>query len=301
MKKDFILGVGCQRGGTSWLHDQLKKSRNVDFGFIKEYHVFDVLYVPECRGFLDGKLKKLQHIPHDIAQLSKQSQLLEHLTSLSKQSQLLKHLTFYLDTQNYYDYFDCLWRKGGVDVTTVGDITPSYSSLPIEALSEIKSDLEARGFNVKVIFLMRDPIERSWSQVRMVRRNRLRKNPAFKLPDEQKELENMFKTRQCEIRTRYEITVKNLELVFDPGNIFYAFYEELFENKTIANLKSFLNLSDCTVDIDQKINISEKNESLLELDEELALRIFNHYRETYEFCQSRFGVKEIWAGWKFRS
>ena len=59
MEKNFILGVGCQKGGTSWLHSQLDKSHHTDFGFLKEYHVFDVLDVPECKFLLRRKLVKL--------------------------------------------------------------------------------------------------------------------------------------------------------------------------------------------------------------------------------------------------
>ena len=44
MQKDFILGVGCQKGATTWLRRQLNKHETCDFGFRKEYHVFDVLY-----------------------------------------------------------------------------------------------------------------------------------------------------------------------------------------------------------------------------------------------------------------
>lgn len=45
MQKDFILGVGCQKGGTSWLRNQLNNHETCDFGFLKEYHVFDYLYL----------------------------------------------------------------------------------------------------------------------------------------------------------------------------------------------------------------------------------------------------------------
>lgn len=51
MKKNFILCVGCHKGGTSWLSKQLRKSRETDMGFTIEYHVFDALYLPYCSGF----------------------------------------------------------------------------------------------------------------------------------------------------------------------------------------------------------------------------------------------------------
>ena len=35
--------MGAQKAGTSWLHDQLNRRKDADFGFCKEYHVFDAL------------------------------------------------------------------------------------------------------------------------------------------------------------------------------------------------------------------------------------------------------------------
>ena len=43
MTKIFILGVGAQKAGTTWLHSQLSTNNSIDFGFRKEYHVFDTI------------------------------------------------------------------------------------------------------------------------------------------------------------------------------------------------------------------------------------------------------------------
>ena len=59
MEKQFILGVGCQKGGTTWIYDQLSKLEQVDFGFKKEYHVFDTLYIEHEKKFRKQKTKRL--------------------------------------------------------------------------------------------------------------------------------------------------------------------------------------------------------------------------------------------------
>ena len=33
----FLLGIGAQKAGTTWLHAQLNRRRDADFGFLKEY------------------------------------------------------------------------------------------------------------------------------------------------------------------------------------------------------------------------------------------------------------------------
>ena len=46
MAGTFLLGVGCQKGGTAWLHRYLEASPQCDPGFRKEYHVWDSLDLP---------------------------------------------------------------------------------------------------------------------------------------------------------------------------------------------------------------------------------------------------------------
>ena len=45
----FLLGVGCQKGGTAWMHRYLEASPQCDPGFRKEYHVWDALDLPAGR------------------------------------------------------------------------------------------------------------------------------------------------------------------------------------------------------------------------------------------------------------
>ena len=49
MAGTFLLGVGCQKGGTAWLHRYLEGSPQCDPGFRKEYHVWDALDLPAGR------------------------------------------------------------------------------------------------------------------------------------------------------------------------------------------------------------------------------------------------------------
>ena len=54
----FLLGTGCQKGGTAWLHDYLGSSAETDLGFMKEYHVWDRLDLAEDLPGLKRVLKR---------------------------------------------------------------------------------------------------------------------------------------------------------------------------------------------------------------------------------------------------
>ena len=272
--KTFVLGVGCQKGGTTWLHRQLSATDGVDLGFIKEYHVLDV------HGGLTTK---------PIAtKLARIGDLEPTLPAVKRGRAWIKHLSFYADVDNYYDYFDYLWMRDP-HVKLVGDITPAYGALPAESLSKARVALEARGFNVKVVFLMRDPVERIWSAIRMVKRDSDAKSSEARL------VEQTFMTPAVEARTRYEQTIRNLESAFAQEDILYQFYEQLFKPLTHDQIGEFLKLEGFTPDVDQRPNASPKDEGDLPAD--LRDKIFQYYRETYDYCEERFGTRQIWTSY----
>jgi hypothetical protein len=49
--KLFVLGLGAQQAGTTWVWKYLSQMNGADFGFAKEYHVFDTIHLPECSYF----------------------------------------------------------------------------------------------------------------------------------------------------------------------------------------------------------------------------------------------------------
>lgn len=283
MDKIFVLGVGCQKGGTTWLHSQLDACGDADMGFTKEYHVFDALYLADFDVFYNQALARFNQ-----SKLSKRG---------FDNNIALKHFSFYLNTNNYFEYFDYLWLKND-QTTLVGDITPTYAVLPVEAYEEIKTGLESKGFTVKVVFIMRDPIERCWSVSRMNLKN-WSKHHSGEPPAEREHLIKKFATHQCAVRTRYDVTIKNLESVFNKDDIFYSLYEDLFTPSTFQRIQGFLQLEAFKPNSHLKINAIDKQNHFSVLDEELERTIFEFYRPTYEYCDSRFGVKEKWLGAKY--
>jgi hypothetical protein len=281
-KKQFILGVGCQKGGTSWLYEQLKNCNSVDMGLTKEHHVFDALYVPDCKKFLNKKSLRKKSM---LKQAIKNNSLIYQLPCL------LRSTDFQRNPDNYFKYFAALSRAK--KITTVGDITPSYSALPIEVLKYIRDNLQERGFTVKVVFLMRDPIERCWSAVRMSRRKRLEENPYIHFKhSESEQLAIDYKRNKYEIRTRYEVTIKNLEAVFPSSHIYYGFYERIFTDDALKEMQNFFAIDEFNPNTEDKFNVSKKTTD--NIDAQLRNDIFNFYRSTYEFCDERFDLKDIW-------
>lgn len=290
MQKDFILGVGCQKGGTTWLWNQLNCHETFDFGFKKEYHVFDILYgsgeKPKSKvNFREFLRKYILYKPNKTKPYS------------------YKRDYFLLDQKHYFDYFNSLFLNNN-KLTTTGDITPAYAGLPKEAFKQIKENLEEKNFKVKVIFLMRDPIERIFSQGRMLIRNY--KNGTIKVPAYKSKIDSLenkssnaffeylYQEPRCILRTRYENTINNLENIFDPEDIFYCLYEQLFTDESLDRLKSFLGIYNLNFNKDKIIHQSPKLPDQNLLLEELKKRIFYFYQNTYSFCDKKFNSSLFW-------
>jgi len=283
-QKIFLLGVGCQKGGTTWLWYQLRKHHSVNLGFSKEYHVLEAWAKPE-KFNLERHKKRLGK-----ALSTRNGNTKGNINNL-----LIKH-SFYRDIANYYGYFQQLSLES--DVTrVVGDITPAYCCLPVDFLKETKQHLQAKGFNVKIVFLMREPFERIWSQVRMHRHKAgAQSASADSGQSEQDAVLSQYKCDAVEFRTRYEQTVANYEAVFSPDAIFYSFYENLFTHGTINRLTDFLGITPLAANFDLKPNASPKAEKL---DENAIREIVGFYRDTYAFCDARFKASEYWRGYKY--
>jgi hypothetical protein len=247
MKKCFVLGVGAQKSGTTWLHKYLSSNTNVNFGTYKEYHIWDALFIKECNGFAAREKNSFRY-----------------------------------RLQNEYGAYEKYFSNliyDGVNIT--GDITPSYSGLSADCFKLIREKIESSGFDLKVIFLMRDPFERCWSAVRMNQRNRSKKMELTEF----EELKNSYRTRQFIFRTKYNLTIESLEKAFTKDQIYYGIYEEIFDHHKIEEISKFIGVQFRPEFSKEKFNTSPKmNHVAIALKDEIK----EFYSDVYEFCFDRF-------------
>ena len=233
----FLLGLGAQKAGTSWLHTQLNRRRDADFGFLKEYHIHDALTLPAA-GF-SGRSRR----------------------------SLLKPRTWrrqrFLDRpERYYAYFAGLLRRPGIQLT--GDITPSYCGLSASTLLTIHAGFINQGIPVKPLFLMRDPIERIVSSLRMQRRKQVLQDSAGEI----EALRDLCRERpeRINLRSDYGHTLTALKESFGLKHCFIATYEQLFHRDCWTDLCQFLGVPYREPQWDQQVNVSRND---TELPEEL--------------------------------
>ena len=268
-KNTFILGLGFQKCGTSWLYRYLQQSRKFDGGELKEYHVWDAIDIPLLSY---NRVEK----PGLISSMIDKS----------------NYLRYRMQTNNeaYFDYFESIFS----DSTTItGDITPSYSGLQKSRLSSIYSEFQERGIDCKAVLLLRDPVDRIKSAVRYnLDRGNYDEGIKFGETGFLEALEEYYKTEHCTIRTRYDDTINIVREVFDEENIYIGIYEEMFDSGKIDSVSNFVGIKAMYDFATVRVN---KTKSPTIVNQEIEEKIKHFYSKVYEYCREEFpSTRDLW-------
>ena len=155
-----FIGIGATKAGTTWLFDRLRDLNQFRLTPIKELHFFDrnkQYYMSPMtveitklkdRVFFDWRWYK--RFAKDIGRTIFQYPSFYDLKWVLK-----------WHTLNYSDSaYAAMFPE--TDTKISGEITPAYSFLKSQDISR----MFAINNDLKIIFLLRDPIERAWSHIR---------------------------------------------------------------------------------------------------------------------------------------
>ena len=285
MVKTFLLGAGCQKGGTTWLYQYLAGSPQFAHGYRKEYHVLDSLDLPSE----EAARKRL--LARAAEQVNADPEPGNRLAATSAH-----RLSMFLDQQFYFDYFTGLLHRTP-DTRLAADMTPSYGMLPAERFQALRDGFGERGIGVLPVFLMRDPVERIWSQVRM--HARLYKRHEAARTESAEFVLAQYARPAYAIRTAYDEVIGKLDTVFGPDRVYYGFYERLFTEEEIRRLCTMTGIDYVEPGFEQRVHFSPKTS---ELPEDTVRTVAEHYRDVYAAVAARFPdipLTEIWPSSRY--
>lgn len=289
-QKTFLLCVGAQKAGTTWLHDYLAGHKACYTGKIKEQHIFDVASQPEIYG--PSQARQLKRAADLLAQKAetphKDTKKIDvHLRVV------LERILMRLAPDTYLDYYRRQFRDDP-SKTLFTDITPSYSGLTKDALVGVREIFEGSEFNLRILFLMRDPLDRLYSAMKMIDR-KITENRGVPSRTAPARFAKNYASVENEVRSRYENTITNLEAVFPRENLHYEFYETLFQEDSVRKICDFLDIAYVKPNFGRHVNASPSSDLP---DPEAISAARAHYDKTYQFCIDRFGeehIHKIWA------
>lgn len=261
----FLLGVGAQKAGTSWLHDQLNRREDADFGFLKEYHVFDALELEHFSSFRPKNPTPLKW-------------------------RTWRRARFIERPERYFDYFTSRLKPSHIRLT--GDITPSYAGLQAESYQRIKQAFAQRGVRTQAVFIMRDPVERFLSQQRMQLRKRGLLTPAHEIEHLNKASIKLLKSASP--RSDYPATLDALRGGLAASEIFIGLYETLFTPKAHRELCRSLGIPEQIPDLRHRVNVSQATTAV---PPEVLHRLGRHFAPLVTAVQERCPNLEVEQHW----
>ncbi|MEO0659446.1 MAG: sulfotransferase [Pseudomonadota bacterium] len=291
MTKTFLLGVGAQKAGTTWLYQYLRGHPECAMGQIKEHAV---LQTALAGTGMSGRFPAKAEALIEALQGARRAADKGHFGAAAQARlvALMDNISGEIDLSYYLLTFERL-LAAAPQARLTGDITPEYCMLSADQLIRTRRMIEGAGYDLKVVFLMRDPLDRIYSALRMADRNRRIAGKQVPYPAAER-FDNQAQAEWVEQRTRYEVILDNIDAAFDPDQVYLGFYETFFRDDTLSELLAFLGLSPHGADFSHMANASPEGGAIAP-DKIATVR--RYYDATYRACAARFGagfVSEIW-------
>ncbi len=286
--KDYLpnfLGIGAHRAGTTWLWRWLKHHPDIWMPPVKEIHYFDRRPVYPSPSFLASEWpfsrlfgQKHHNVFYRKLLLSRLRQDLKH----PDWKQIRWDLRYFFGRVND-NWYASLFKDGKDRVR--GEITPAYSILNGEDVEYISGLIP----NLKIIFIMRNPIARAWSNVRY---------DGFNTSNSIDKIKKFIDSPGQTLRSDYVGIIKMWKSCFPEDQFFVGFYDDLVQDPKIQlfNTLKFLGLDASRMKIPNHINRSINSSSTeTEIPTELKLYLAQkYYNQIQQLNDSVGGNTAVW-------
>ncbi len=235
MKPDFLC-IGAQKAATTWLYGQMGRHPNIWVPPIKELNYFN-----NPSSTLYKRLFSKHWLDKDWRILFKQ----KILSPLSRgKIGRIRHFRWYFKyffLPRSFRWYISLFPDDPGKIT--GEFSVAYAVLGDRVISQISNKLP----DLKIIYLLRNPILRTWSQLKM-NLGRYKGLNLDELPEE--EFYKYFNNPVVKSHSDYLSTLGTFRKYFSSKQIFIGFFDEIIEDPMnfLGKLFNFLN-----VDFSQKI------------------------------------------------
>jgi len=209
MFPDF-LGIGAHKAGTTWLDVNLREHPQIWMPPIKGVHFFDHPTTTLRKRLLGQKDFLKAARDHGLGTLKR-------LPQDRSWASLSWALRYWLGARSE-DWYQSLFPRQDRCVT--GEVTPSYAIIAEDRIRR----LHERMPGIKIIYLLRNPIDRSWSNAAMHLR-KMPDNGADRVTDEW--IVAHFARDKMLARADYVLNVQRWERHVGRDRMFVGFFDQL--------------------------------------------------------------------------
>lgn len=284
----LLYCVGATKAGTSWLYRTLSDRDDVALSAVKETHYWDTrtradkdtwiaaLTVRSARFTEARSEAEARGIAWKVRNLSRQITDVERLVAMLTDGSLAAYLAY---------------LRAGVTENTrlIGDICPAYSLLDVATYREMVNATPSPRF----LFLVREPVARLWSAVRMQADRQL--GPGQTVEEKANNILWRLLERGAEThltaRGAYGETISRLREAVPARTLRVMYMEELLTDAGYAALCDWLGLPPTPAPLGEKVHAGKA----VALRPHLAIRAAEHLAQEYDFAEEAVGpLPEAW-------
>ncbi|MDE3029538.1 MAG: sulfotransferase [Paracoccaceae bacterium] len=278
----LLFGVGAAKSGTTWLYSYLARHAECHLRSIKELHYFDA----DAQG-ARGHARQIRLLEAQVAEVEGKIAVAEGMEMmwLAKQAaDLHEMIAVHRGEEPYVDY---LTRDAGA-ARVVADITPAYSMLSVEGLRRMLAVSPLS----KVVYVMRDPIERLWSHVRMhAAEGRAPAEGARRARRRMDQVLSGTGAHSIAERGDYAAVIAKLRAIVPAERLLVEFYERLITESGVRRLCAFLGIGYQAAQLTQRILPGVP----VQLDARRHAAAAAYLAPQYRFVEQTFGaLPESW-------
>jgi len=242
----FLICVGATKAGTSWLYDHLAGHPDCHLRTVKELHWFD----PPESGL--GRLQ----VRTNAAEIARLTGRLAGVSAAQaahvrrRMADMQAWNAVFARGPDDHEAYRSYLTDGLGDRRVVADVTPSYALLPeagLQRLTGIAAD-------VRIVYLMRDPVARLWSHMRMLAAREVKPGQdiaalAVARMDRALAGDDLY----CGGRGDYRACLDRLHAVVAPDRLLAMFTEHLMTPDGVARLWNYLDIGPGPAALDQRV------------------------------------------------
>jgi len=242
---NLFLSVGAMKAGTTWLYSQLESHPDLYFTPEKEIHFLNHFYV-------NNKILK------DEFRLNQARNKLKNIN--------ISHIGVYRMLSRWYAMYlekpdDFSWYERLFSLNKNQKFNCDFSNLSCHLEREHWIDLKNRGYNLKLIYVLRDPVRRLWSHLKF-HHEFLGKSLDFHTWSVNK-FKEFISRKFIWDNCTYTNYISEMSEVFDNNEFQLLYFEDITSNPTVElyRIEDFLQVRHHTYDpnrLEKKVNVSKK-------------------------------------------
>lgn len=279
----LLYCVGATKAGTSRLYSALHEHPDCLVREVKEAHYWDTFGAEDKARQVAAYRQRLDEIRARVARLEANGKTWNAANLSRRMGDMIGLIEVLEGDRSGHKAYLAWLEQGAAGEPLLADFTPSYGLLDDDGLRRM---LEV-GPKSRVVFLIRDPLARLWSHVRMHAERNLGKAEEFVAKAHGVLWRILAKGQESHITERgdYATIIERLRRVVPAGQLCIEFAEQVFRPEGWAAMCRFLGIAPSR--IDQNRRAHEGRPAVLRDD--LAVQALEFLKDQYDWVARNVG------------